>query len=202
MSQESPHIFVNGVPLKSIVDKEEKEQRASESESLRQDEIRDRTYHSPIVSGGTPLRNKLNDRLGGAEHARQVQRLTVVLRNHPQGITYDDLIRKSGTVLSKAAVRLICRGKLKAYVWREKIKQGKLKVSFVKPDEAKVGHIYGVTPLRTKVAAPLTPFPLPTRAPATADEIEVAVERTAKKILETLADVQVAFWTKFKEGLK
>lgn len=193
MKEEAPHIFVNGVPLQGIVAQQEKEEQASECESSRQDTIRDRTYRRPIVSGGMPLRHKLTERLGGAEHASQVQRLTAVLRNHPQGITYDDLIRKSGVVLSKGAVRLICRSKLKAYVWREKIKQGKLKVSFVKPDEAKVGHIYGVTPLKTKVAAPADPMSVLT---------PISVSTSMTKILTALADAQVAFWTKFKEGLK
>ncbi len=198
------HITVNGLPLHTF----ESVERATESEALRQSEIRDRCVRKPIMTTRPlmPMRFRTTKK----EFAEQRSKILAVYKTITKGngLNYTEIIKRSNTKFSKNVVREICK-QVGAKFWKEKKFQGRSLFGPCVPkdsveyrswsakrramrDAPQPKVIHAMDP---GVGAPriATPYPLIPPSPLT--------EHYVGKVMAAMADANIAFWTEFKNKL-
>lgn len=194
------HITLNDVPLSKILAHDEAMRRRTESEALRQQEIKEHSYRKPVTGGMRPMR-KTTRRLTQKEFAEQDKRIFGALRNLPKlGVTVQELIKRSGSIYSHVqAIQSIHR--CGAHIWKEKKYQGKCLVGLIPPVGYKIFKGKQKSPV--SVAPETTEAASPQPVPMEVESISASVVVTSlENIMKTVCDAQLAFWTTFKKGLE
>ena len=199
------HITVNDVPLGKVLKHSEAVERRTESETLRQQEIKERSYRKPVTGGMRPMR-KIKGRLPKQDVLRLDKRTIATLKYLPKtGITLAEFTKRSGTTCTRDQVRdsiRRCGGKF----WKEKKYQGVTRCGLVVPaghKERKRKHQALPPVSTTTVEAEIASVQPGKPTPIEVESISASVVVTSlENIMKTVCDAQLAFWTTFKKGLE
>lgn len=199
------HITLNDVPLSKILAHDEAMRRRTESEALRQQEIKEHSYRKPVTGGMRPMR-KMKGRLTKQDVLQLDKRTIATLKYLPKtGVTLAEFAKRSGTTCTRDQVRdsvRRCGGKF----WKEKKYQGTMRCGLAIP----AGHKerkrkrQALSPVSTTtVEAEITSIQPGKPTPIEVESISASVVVTSlENIMKTVCDAQLAFWTTFKKGLE